>query len=138
MLQCRHAAWNTQERATATRSSATFALAARPLGTRSLLNKALREFIPPVANRLSENWQVQGHSDPNRELLDARALCRQLVRDGSVEAFLADHRHDLLPDEMFEDLFPSAGTPLVPADVVASVIVLQALEGLSDRTPPVR
>jgi len=35
---------------------------------------------------------------------------------------------------MFEDLFPSGwGRPSVPADVVASVMVLQALEGLSDR-----
>jgi len=77
---------------------------------------------------------VQGHSDPNRELLDAAALCRQLVPEGSVEAFLADHRRDLFPDEMFEDLFPSRrGRPSVPADVVASVMVLQALEGLSDR-----
>jgi IS5 family transposase len=77
---------------------------------------------------------VQGHSDPNRELLDAAALCRQLVPAGSVEAFLADHRHDLFPDEMFEDLFPSGrGRPSIPADVVASVMVLQALEGLSDR-----
>jgi hypothetical protein len=50
---------------------------------------------------------VQGKSDPNRELLDAAALCRQLVREGSVEAFLADHRTDLFPDEMFGDLFPS-------------------------------
>jgi len=81
-----------------------------------------------------ENWQVQGHSDSNRELLDAAALCRQLVPEGSVEAFLADHRGELFPDEMFEDLFPSRrGRPSVPADVVASVMVLQALEGLSDR-----
>ena len=77
---------------------------------------------------------MQGHSDPNRELLDAAALCRQLVPEGSVEAFLADHRRELFPDEMFEDLFPSRrGRPSVPADVVASVMVLQALEGLSDR-----
>jgi len=83
---------------------------------------------------ISENWQVQGHSDPNRELLDATALCRQLVPHGSVEAFLADHRHELFPDAMFEDMFPSAlGRPSVPAEVVASVMVLQALEGLSDR-----
>ena len=35
---------------------------------------------------------------------------------------------------MFEDLFPSGrGRPSIPADVVASVMVLQALEGLSDR-----
>jgi hypothetical protein len=61
-------------------------------------------------------------------------LCRQLVPEASVEAFLADHRQELFPDEMFDDLFPSArGRPLVPADVVASVMVLQALEGLSDR-----
>jgi len=77
---------------------------------------------------------VQGHSESNPELLDAAALCRQLVPDGSVEAFLADHRHELFPDEMFEDLFPSGrGRPSIPADVVASVMVLQALEGLSDR-----
>src|SRR6202453_5422933 len=81
-----------------------------------------------------ENWWVQGHSESNPELLDAAALCRQLVPEGSVEAFLADHRHDLFPDEMFEDLFPSGrGRPSISADVVATVMVLQALEGLSDR-----
>ena len=77
---------------------------------------------------------MQGHSDSNRELLDAAALCRQLVPEGSVEAFLADHRKELFPDEMFEDLFSSRrGRPSIPAEVVASVMVLQALEGLSDR-----
>jgi len=77
---------------------------------------------------------MQGRSDPNRELLDAAALCRQLVPEGTVEAFLADHRQELFPDELFEDLFPSGrGRPSVPADVMASVMVLQALEGLSDR-----
>src|SRR5665213_3132929 len=80
-----------------------------------------------------ENWWVQGRSESNPELLDAAALCRQLVPNGSVEAFLADHRHDLFPDELFEDLFPSGrGRPSIPADGVASVMV-QALEGLSDR-----
>jgi IS5 family transposase len=77
---------------------------------------------------------MQGKSDPNRELLDAAALCRQLVPQGSVEAFLADHRHQLFPDEMFADLFPSGrGRPSIPADVIATAMVLQALEGLSDR-----
>src|SRR3989442_6305297 len=77
---------------------------------------------------------MQGRSEPNRELLDAAALCRQLVPKGSVEAFLADHRQELFPDEMFEDLFPSGrGRPSVPPDVIATVMVLQALEGLSDR-----
>ena len=77
---------------------------------------------------------MQGRSDQNRELLDAAALCRQLVSEGSVEAFLADHRRELFPDEMFEDLFASGrGRPSIPAEVVASAMVLQALEGLSDR-----
>jgi IS5 family transposase len=77
---------------------------------------------------------MQGKSDPNAELLDAAALCRHLVTDGSVYAFLADHRQELFPDELFADLFPSGrGRPSVPADVIATVMVLQALEGLSDR-----
>jgi len=77
---------------------------------------------------------MQGKSGPDRELLDAAVLCRALVPDGSVEAFLADHRRELFPDELFGDLFPSGrGRPSVPADVIATVMVLQALEGLSDR-----
>ncbi len=51
-----------------------------------------------------------------------------------MHAFLAEHRRALFPDEMVADLFPSGrGRPSVPADVVATVMVLQALEGLSDR-----
>jgi transposase len=77
---------------------------------------------------------MQGHSEMNRELLDATALCRQLVPATSVDAFPADHRQELFLDALFEDLFPSKrGRPSIPADVIASVMVLQALEGLSDR-----
>ena len=48
-------------------------------------------------------------------------------------AFLAGHRRELFPDEMFADLFPSGrGRPSVPADVMAAVITLQSLQGLSD------
>jgi hypothetical protein len=39
-----------------------------------------------------------------------------------------------VPHELFADLFPSGrGRLSVPADQVATVMVLQALEGLSDR-----
>jgi IS5 family transposase len=77
---------------------------------------------------------MQGKSDPNPQLLDAAALCRQLVADGSVYAFLADHRLELFRDEDFADLFPSGrGRPSIPADVMASAMVLKELEGLSDR-----
>lgn len=84
--------------------------------------------------RIENNGGVQGRSDPNAELLDAAALCRHLVAEDSMYAFLADHRLDLFPDAMFADLFPSGrGRPSVPAAVVATVMALQALEGLSDR-----
>lgn len=77
---------------------------------------------------------MQGSSDPNRHLLDAAALCSHLVDPRSVAGFLAEHRHEVFPDELFADLFPSAtGRPSVPGDVVATVMVLQALEGLADR-----
>lgn len=47
---------------------------------------------------------------------------------------LADQRRVLFPPLMFEDLFPSdRGRPSIPVDIVASVLVLQALHGLSDR-----
>src|SRR4051812_3150454 len=65
--------------------------------------------------------------------MDVESLAR-LLPSGSVYAFLAEHRRELFPDEMFADLFPSRlGRPSVPADVVASVLVLQALEHRSDR-----
>jgi IS5 family transposase len=57
-----------------------------------------------------------------------------LLPAGSVFAFLAAHRHELFPDDMFADLFPSGrGRPSLPGDVAASVLVLQALHGYSDR-----
>jgi Transposase DDE domain/Transposase domain (DUF772) len=66
--------------------------------------------------------------------MDAAAWCRHLVPAGSVHAFLADHRHRLFPPELFADLDrQGGGHPSVPAEVVATVMVLQALEGLSDR-----
>jgi IS5 family transposase len=77
---------------------------------------------------------VQGRSDPNAVLMDAGGLVGHLVDASSVYAFLAEHRERLFPDETFEDLFPSRrGRPSVPAPVAATVMVLQSLEGLSDR-----
>jgi IS5 family transposase len=76
---------------------------------------------------------VQGRSDGQREILDAESVTGHLLKAGSVFGFLAGHRRELFPDEMFADLFPTGrGRPSVPADVMASVITLQALHGLSD------
>ena len=77
---------------------------------------------------------MQGSSRNDQAFLDAAVLCGHLLGEGSVHAFLAEHRTRLFPDEMFADLFPTGrGRPSVPADVIATVMVLQALEGLSDR-----
>ncbi len=76
---------------------------------------------------------MQGRSEGQRELLDVESVAGHLLNPGSVFAFLAGHRGELFPDEMFADLFPSGrGRPSVPADVMAAVIVLQSLQGLSD------
>jgi hypothetical protein len=87
-------------------------------------------FAPIVA----DHDRVQGRSVPDRELLDARALVGHLVPAGSMYSFLAEHRDSVFPDELFADLFTSSrGRPSVPGPLVASVLVLQALSGLSDR-----
>jgi hypothetical protein len=68
------------------------------------------------------------------EQLDAATWCRHLIPDGSVYAFLADHRQQLFPPGLFADLVVQGRShPSVPTQVVATVMVLQALEGLSDR-----
>src|SRR5277367_1699869 len=76
---------------------------------------------------------MQGRSDDQRELLDAESVAGHLLKSDSMFAFLAAHRSELFPEEMFADLFPSRrGRPSVAAEVMASVITLQALHGLSD------
>jgi hypothetical protein len=82
---------------------------------------------------LVDTWWVQGRSDPDRQLLDTASLVGHLVPAGSVYAFLAEHRREVFPDGLFADLFPSGrGRPSVPAEVIASVLVLQTLRDLSD------
>lgn len=76
---------------------------------------------------------MQGRADDQRELLDAESIAGHLLKSDSMFAFLAAHRGELFPEVMFADLFPSRrGRPSVPAEVMASVITLQALHGLSD------
>ena len=81
-----------------------------------------------------DDLPVQGVEATDRELLDAQALVGHLVAEGSMFEFLAEHRQDLFPDVVFEDLFPSGkGRPSIPASVMASILVLQSLHDLSDR-----
>ncbi|MDP9824042.1 IS5 family transposase [Nocardioides massiliensis] len=77
---------------------------------------------------------MQGEADRQRELLDVESVAGHLLEPGSVFALLAEHRDRLFPGELFADLFPSKrGRPSIPGEVIASVIVLQALYGHSDR-----
>ncbi len=64
---------------------------------------------------------------------DVNRFCEQTLGRDSVYAFLHRERDNLFPDEMFEDLFSTQGRRSVPPSVVATVMVLQRLEGLSDR-----
>jgi hypothetical protein len=64
---------------------------------------------------------------------DVWATCRELIPAGSVFAFLAEHREALFPAGMFADMYPSAnGRPSMPPQILAAVVTLQALSGLSD------
>jgi hypothetical protein len=76
---------------------------------------------------------MQGVERTDRELLDAAALVGHLVPEGSMFAFLAEHRGRVFPDGLFADLFPSAkGRRSMPGSVAASILTLQTLLDLSD------
>jgi hypothetical protein len=77
---------------------------------------------------------MQGFDSGVRELLDAQVWAGHMLSSRSVFGLLASERDIIFPDSMFEDLFRLArGRPSVPGCVVASVMVLQALHGFSDR-----
>src|SRR5216110_2059947 len=59
--------------------------------------------------------------------------CRDRVASDSIYAILHRECFALFPDEMFADLFTEIGRRSVPPMIVAVVMVLQRLEGLSDR-----
>nr|WP_239657331.1 transposase [Mycobacterium riyadhense] len=66
---------------------------------------------------------------------DAMLLVGDQLPEGSIYRLLAEHGGALFGDDYFADLFKAStrGRPTVPARVVATVMLLQAYEGLSDR-----
>src|SRR3954451_23248368 len=77
---------------------------------------------------------MQGTSPAQHGVMGAASWLDGLLPSGSVFAFLAEDRRALFPDAAFADLFPSPlGRPGVPAEGVASGLVLQWLGALSDR-----
>lgn len=60
-------------------------------------------------------------------------FCDGRVSERSIYALLHRDSHRLFPDVAFADLFREVGRASVPPRIVAVVMVLQRLEGLSDR-----
>jgi Transposase DDE domain/Transposase domain (DUF772) len=76
-----------------------------------------------------------GRSQVQQGFDDPRVLLGDRLREGSLYRLLADHGHRMFPDGYFADLYSGSvkGRPTVAARVVATVMLLQAFEGLSDR-----
>jgi enamine deaminase RidA (YjgF/YER057c/UK114 family) len=72
--------------------------------------------------------KVQPRFENPREILGDR------LKEGSIYRLLADHGHQLFDDDYFADLYEESarGRPTIPARVMATVMLLQAFEGLSD------
>ena len=75
-----------------------------------------------------------GRAERQGVLLDeVNRFCEATLPESSIFAVLHRERDRLFPDEMFADLFSQRGRRSVPPSVVATVMVLQRLQGLSDR-----
>src|SRR6516164_3003637 len=75
-----------------------------------------------------------GRTPTQPGLLSSTAgFCEGRLAPNSIYAVLHRECRALFPDEMFADLFADVGRRSVPPRIVAVVMVLQRLEGLSDR-----
>ena len=61
------------------------------------------------------------------------SFCEPRLDPDSIYALLHRECHRLFADEMFADLFCDVGRRCVPPMIVAVVMVLQRIEGCSDR-----
>jgi hypothetical protein len=75
-----------------------------------------------------------GHAPTQADIFrSTAAFCEDRVPSDSIYALLHRECHRLFPDAAFADLFTDVGRRSVPPLIVAVVMVLQRLEGLSDR-----
>jgi Transposase DDE domain/Transposase domain (DUF772) len=84
---------------------------------------------------LELNWWVTlGRTPVQSDLWRSTAnFCEDRVDPDSIYGVLHRECFNLFPDEMFADLFTDVGRRSVPPLIVAVVMVLQRIEGLSDR-----
>jgi len=62
-----------------------------------------------------------------------REACEARLSESSIFWLLAQQGHRLFPDEAFSDLFAKVGRNSIPPRIVAVVMVLQRVHGMSDR-----
>lgn len=75
-----------------------------------------------------------GRAPSHEDLFRTSAeYCAERLSPTSIYGLLHRESHRLFPDESFADLFAEVGRHSIPPRIVAVVMVLQRLEGLSDR-----
>ncbi len=74
-----------------------------------------------------------GRTPTQADVFTTTSFCDERVAAGSIYGLLHRECFRLFPDEMFADLFRDDGRNCVPPLIVAVVMVLQRLEGCSDR-----
>lgn len=75
-----------------------------------------------------------GHTPTQQALLSSTVrFCNQQLSSSSIYRYLYENGSQLFPDEAFADLFKPLGRESIPPQIVAIVMVLQRLVGLSDR-----
>ena len=75
-----------------------------------------------------------GRSKVQQRFENPREILGDRLKEGSIYRLLADHGHQLFGDDYFADLYEESvrGRPTIAARVMATVMLLQAFEGLSD------
>ena len=75
-----------------------------------------------------------GRSKVQQRFENPREILGDRLKEGSIYRLLADHGDQLFGDDYFADLYEESvrGRPTIPARVMATVMLLQAFEGLSD------
>ena len=84
--------------------------------------------------RQTKSGMSLGITPPSPDLYrSTRELCEPHLSATSIYRLLAEQGHRLFADEAFADLFQDVGRRSVAPRIVATVMVLQRIEGASDR-----
>jgi Transposase domain (DUF772) len=74
-----------------------------------------------------------GLTPTQSDVFTTTSFCDERVAADSIYGLLHRECFQLFPDELFADLFCDVGRRSVPPMIVAVVMVLQRIEGCSDR-----